>query len=345
MVAAMKKEIGLRKDELAQKPLQSLYFGGGTPSLLTVNELNSILEEVAKYFSFDPSIEITLEANPDDLGKDFLRDLAQTPFNRLSIGTQSFFNEDLRLMNRAHNAGEAEDSIKMAQDLGFENISIDLIYGAPTSNLEIWQKNLNKTIELQVPHVSSYALTIEPKTALSSWIARGKISAPKEAVQQEEFFYMSAFLKENGFDHYEISNFAKPGFHSRHNSAYWKSCEYLGIGPSAHSYNGKRERSWNVANNQKYLSALAQDILPKETEILREIDRFNEMIMIGLRTAWGVDLAALEQSFGPTVRAHLQKEMKKKIAAGTLALENGHLYIPEQHWFLADGIAADLFIL
>lgn len=345
MVAAMKKEIGLRKDELAQKPLQSLYFGGGTPSLLTVNELNSILEEVATYFAFDPSIEITLEANPDDLGKDFLRDLAQTPFNRLSIGTQSFFNEDLRLMNRAHNAGEAEDSIKMAQDLGFENISIDLIYGAPTSNLEIWQKNLNKTIELQVPHVSSYALTIEPKTALSSWIAQGKISAPKEAVQQEEFFYMSAFLKENGFDHYEISNFAKPGFHSRHNSAYWKSCEYLGIGPSAHSYNGKRERSWNVANNQKYLSALAQDILPKETEILRENDQFNEMIMIGLRTAWGVDLAALEHSFGPTVRAHLQKEMKKKIAAGTLALENGHLYIPERHWFLADGIAADLFIL
>lgn len=345
MVAAMKKEIGLRKDELAQKPLQSLYFGGGTPSLLTVNELNSIVEEVATYFAFDPSIEITLEANPDDLGKDFLRDLAQTPFNRLSIGTQSFFNEDLRLMNRAHNAGEAEDSIKMAQDLGFENISIDLIYGAPTSNLEIWQKNLNKTIELQVPHVSSYALTIEPKTALSSWIARGKISAPKEAVQQEEFFYMSAFLKENGFDHYEISNFAKPGFHSRHNSAYWKSCEYLGIGPSAHSYNGKRERSWNVANNQKYLYGMAQDILPKETEILRENDRFNEMIMIGLRTAWGVDLAALEQSFGPTVRAHLQKEMKKKIAAGTLALENGHLYIPEQHWFLADGIAADLFIL
>lgn len=345
MVAAMKKEIGLRKDELAQKPLQSLYFGGGTPSLLTVNELNSILEEVAKYFAFDPSIEITLEANPDDLGKDFLRDLAQTPFNRLSIGTQSFFNEDLRLMNRAHNAGEAEDSIKMAQDLGFENISIDLIYGAPTSSLEIWQKNLNKTIELQVPHVSSYALTIEPKTALSSWITRGKISAPKEAVQQEEFFYMSAFLKENGFDHYEISNFAKPGFHSRHNSAYWKSCEYLGIGPSAHSYNGKKERSWNVANNQKYLSALAQDSLPKETEILRENDQFNEMIMIGLRTAWGVDLAALEHSFGPTVRAHLQKEMKKKIAAGTLALENGHLYIPEQHWFLADGIAADLFIL
>src|SRR5690606_19167396 len=178
-------------------------------------------------------IEITLEANPDDLNSEFLKGLAKTPFNRLSIGTQSFFNEDLQLMNRAHNAGEAEDSIKRAQDYGFENISIDLIYGSPTSNLEIWKQNLEKTIELQVPHISSYALTVEPKTALNAWISQGKVAAPKETDQHQEFFFMTEFLKKNGFEHYEISNFGKPGFHSKHNSAYWKYGEYLGIGPSA----------------------------------------------------------------------------------------------------------------
>ena len=222
MVAAIKKEIGLRKNELESKNLKSLYFGGGTPSILKVDELQSIVDEVLKHFSFDPDIEITLEANPDDLDKNFLKDLSKTPFNRLSIGTQSFFDEDLKLMNRAHNSGEAESSIKRAQDFGFENISIDLIYGSPSSNFEIWKQNLDKTIELQVPHVSSYALTIEPKTMLNAWISQGKIAAPKEAEQHEEFFYMTVFLKDNGFDHYEISNFGKPGFHSKHNSAYWK---------------------------------------------------------------------------------------------------------------------------
>ncbi|HPW87758.1 MAG TPA: radical SAM family heme chaperone HemW, partial [Kaistella chaponensis] len=238
MISALKKEISLRKDELENKTLKSLYFGGGTPSLLHVDELKSLIDEVLKHFSFDSEIEITLEANPDDLDQTFLKELSQTPINRLSIGTQSFFDEDLKMMNRAHNSGEAESSIKRAQDFGFENISIDLIYGSPTSNFEIWKKNLRKTIELEVPHVSSYALTIEPKTALNTWISQGKIAAPKEAEQHEEFFYMTDFLKDHGFDHYEISNFGKPGFHSKHNSSYWKYQEYLGIGPSAHSYNG-----------------------------------------------------------------------------------------------------------
>ena len=345
MVAAIKKEISLRKNELETNNLKSLYFGGGTPSILKVDELQSIIDEVLKHFSFDADIEITLEANPDDLDKNFLKELSKTPFNRLSIGTQSFFNEDLKLMNRAHNSGEAESSIKRAQDFGFENISIDLIYGSPSSNFEIWKQNLDKTIELQVPHVSSYALTIEPKTMLNAWISQGKIAAPKEAEQHEEFFYMTDFLKDNGFDHYEISNFGKPGFHSKHNSAYWKHQEYLGIGPSAHSYNGRNERSWNIANNQLYINSLNQNILPKETEILAEKDQFNEMLMIGLRTIWGVDLSSLKEKFSAELLEYFQKEIKTKLEDGLLVIENNHLTIPENHWFLADGIASDLFMV
>jgi oxygen-independent coproporphyrinogen-3 oxidase len=345
MIAALKKEISLRKNELESSSLKSLYFGGGTPSILKVDELQSIIDEVLKHFSFDSNIEITLEANPDDLDKNFLQNLVKTPINRLSIGTQSFFDEDLKLMNRAHNSGEAESSIKRAQDFGLTNISIDLIYGSPTSNMEIWKKNLNKTIQLQVPHISSYALTVEPKTALNTWISQGKVAAPKEAEQHEEFFYMTDFLKNNGFDHYEISNFGKPGFHSQHNSAYWKSQEYLGIGPSAHSYNGRNERSWNVVNNQLYINSLNQNKLAKETEILTEKEQFNEMLMIGLRTIWGVDLSSLKEKFSTEFIEKFQFEIKNKLEDGILSIENNHLKIPEKHWFLADGIAADLFLI
>ncbi|HOB24437.1 MAG TPA: radical SAM family heme chaperone HemW [Kaistella sp.] len=345
MIAAIKKEIFLRRDELQDKNLKSLYFGGGTPSILKVDELKSIMDEVLKYFTFEKDIEITLEANPDDLDKSFLKDLANTEINRLSIGTQSFFNEDLMLMNRAHNSSEAESSIKRAQDFGLENISIDLIYGSPTSNFEIWKENLNKTIELQVPHVSSYALTVEPKTALNQWIKQNKIAAPKESEQNKEFYYMSDFLKDHGFEHYEISNFGKPGFHSKHNSAYWKYQEYLGIGPSAHSYNGRNERSWNIANNKKYINFLSENRLAKETEILSEKDQFNEMLMIGLRTILGVDLKSLNQKFSPEILEYLQTEIKPKLNEGILTIENNHLKIPEKHWFLADGIASDLFLV
>lgn len=343
MVSALKKEIFLRKDELENRNLRSVYFGGGTPSLLSVDELQSLIDEVLKYFSFDEKIEITLEANPDDLDAEFLKGLANTPFNRLSIGTQSFFNEDLQLMNRAHNAGEAEDSIKRAQDFGFENISIDLIYGSPTSNLEIWKKNLEKTIELQVPHISSYALTVEPKTALNAWISQGKVAAPKETDQHQEFFFMTEFLKKNGFEHYEISNFGKPGFHSKHNSAYWKYREYLGLGPSAHSYNGRNERSWNVANNPQYIQTLTQNKLAKETEILTEKDQYNEMLMIGLRTSWGVDLILLKEKITAELWEYFENVIKEKLQSGLLEISENHLRIPEKNWFLADGIASDLF--
>ncbi|AZA82079.1 coproporphyrinogen III oxidase [Chryseobacterium lactis] len=345
MLRAMKTELLLRKDELQNKSLKSLYFGGGTPSILSVDEINSLIDEVLRYFSFEKDIEITLEANPDDLDKNFLKQLSRTPVNRLSIGTQSFFEEDLKLMNRAHTASEAEGSIKRAQDFGFENLSIDLIYGSPTSNLEIWKENLRKTIALEVPHISSYALTVEPKTALENWISKGKVKSPKEEEQNKEFYYLSDFLKDNGFEHYEVSNFAKPGFYSRHNSAYWKYQEYLGIGPSAHSYNGFDVRSWNVANNQQYIKKLNEKVLAKEEEILSQEDQFNEMIMIGLRTIWGVDLSSLKNKFPDRVMEYFQKEIQPKIAEGILIIENDHLKIPEKHWFMADGIASDLFLV
>lgn len=345
MLGAMKKEIFLRKDELQSKTLKSLYFGGGTPSILKVDELNALMDEVLKYFAFDPDIEITLEANPDDLDAQFLKGLSQSPVNRLSIGTQSFFDEDLKLMNRAHNAGQAEDSIKRAQDFGFENISIDLIYGSPTSDFEIWKENLRKVIALSVSHISSYALTVEPKTALNQWIQQRKVAAPKESEQHAEFSYMVDFLKDHGFDHYEISNFGKPGFHSQHNSAYWKSKEYLGIGPSAHSFNGWNERSWNISNNRRYIDALNENTLAKESEILTEKEQFNEMMMIGLRTMWGVDLQQMEGKFSDFIQEEFQKNTAPKLESGILTIENRHLRIPEKHWFLADGIASDLFIL
>jgi len=345
MLEAIKKEIGLRSHELQEKELKSLYFGGGTPSVLEVDELKMLIDGVLKHFTFAPDIEITLEANPDDLNSAFLKDLRSTEINRLSIGTQSFFDDDLVLMNRAHSAAEAESSIKRAQDSGFENLSIDLIYGSPTSDFSLWKESLNKAVALDVPHISAYALTVEPKTALNQWIAQNKIQPPKESEQTEDFYYMSDFLKLNGFQHYEISNFAKPGLESRHNTAYWQYREYLGLGPSAHSYDGRSERSWNVANNQKYINALNQNILAKETEFLSEKDRFNEMLMIGLRTAKGVDLSVLNQSFSAEIQNHLNKETSGKLQRGTLVTENGFLKIPEAHWFLADGIAADLFYL
>ncbi|WP_404987235.1 radical SAM family heme chaperone HemW [Chryseobacterium sp. M5] len=343
MLDAMKKEIFLRKDELQNKNLQSLYFGGGTPSVLSADEIKSLIDEVLEHFSFNNDIEITLEANPDDLNPQFLKGLSDSPVNRLSIGTQSFFDEDLKLMNRAHNASEAEGSIKRAQDFGFENLSIDLIYGSPTSNLEIWKENLNKTIALEIPHISSYALTVEPKTALENWVSKGKVSNPKEEEQNREFYYMIDFLKDHGLNHYEVSNFAKEGFYSRHNSAYWKYQEYLGIGPSAHSYNGNDVRSWNVANNQQYIKKLNSNILAKETEILSQQDQFNEMIMIGLRTIWGVDLNSLNEKFSENILDKFNKEIQHKIEEGILKIENDHLKIPEKHWFMADGIASDLF--
>ncbi len=345
MLFAIKNELSLRNNDLRDKTLETLYFGGGTPSILEADEIKMLMDEILKYFDFSKDIEITLEANPDDLDQKFLKGIAEIGINRLSIGIQSFYNKDLRLMNRAHSSSQAEFSVKRAQDTGIQNISIDLIYGAPTSNFEIWKQNLDKAIELEVPHISSYVLTIEPRTALENWINKGKISPPKENTQNEEFYYMVDFLKNNGFDHYEISNFGKPDFYSKHNTSYWKYKPYLGIGPSAHSYDGEKIRAWNIANNSLYIKDLLQGKLPIEKEILSEKDRYNEMLMIGLRTSWGVDLAKIKNDFSDEIIQRFNADVQPKIQQGILLIENNHLKIPEKHWFFADGIASDLFLI
>lgn len=343
-IIALLKELELRKNELESDTIHSLYFGGGTPSILEVDEIKRIIDKVNQFYNFSSDIEITVEANPDDLISSFLKDLSETGVNRLSIGTQSFYDEDLKQMNRAHNAMQAQDSIKRAQDFGLENISIDLIYGAPTSTMEIWKNNLRQAVELEVMHISSYALTIEPKTALENWISKGKIKAPEEEAQSEEFYYMCDFLADHGFEHYEISNFGKPGFHSKHNSAYWDYSAYLGLGPSAHSYDGFKTRSWNVSNNTKYIQQIANNELPLEREILSPSDRFNEMLMIGLRTKKGVDMKQFKEAeFSDELMAHFQKEFTKLHQEGKLLIKDDRLIIPQEYWFLADGIAAELF--
>lgn len=343
MLHALHKEIEQRHHELTDKCIATLYLGGGTPSLLAVDEIRALLDKSARYYDFDPEIEITLEANPDDLNAKFLKELSQSGVNRLSIGTQSFFEDDLKLMNRAHTAGEAEDSIKRAQDFGLENISIDLIYGS--SSMPIWKENLQKAIQLQVPHISSYALTVEPKTALDKWVREKTVKAPNEEVQNEAFYYMSEFLKENGFVHYEISNFAKPDFYSRHNSAYWKRKPYIGFGPSAHSFNGGKIRSWNVANNALYIKGIVGGKRNFEEEILSPKDQLNELVMIGLRTIWGVELNKIVSTFENHILDEFYSLLYEKKKEGFIIEEEGFLKIPEKHWFLADGIASDLFLI
>jgi oxygen-independent coproporphyrinogen-3 oxidase len=342
---ALQKEITLRKDELTEKKLSSLYFGGGTPSVLSSMELEKIIDTISKYYHFENDIEITIEVNPDDLSPSFIKYLSSSVFNRLSIGVQSFFDEDLKMMNRAHNAQQADTAIKRVQDVGLENISIDLMYGSPTSNEMIWKENLQKTIDLQVPHISSYALTVEPNTALNQWIKAKKIQKPDENRQNEDFYWMTQFLKSKGFEHYEISNFAKPNSYSKHNSAYWQGKPYLGLGPSAHSFDGDKKRSWNVANNTKYIKNLMSGILPSETENLSEYDRYNETIMLGLRTKWGVDLEKMKTNFSEFILEKFNQNTHSKIKNNHLIIEDGYLKIPENNWFMADGIASDLFLV
>ena len=233
----------------------------------------------------------------------------------------------------------------MAQDFGFDNINIDLIYGMPTSDFIQWKKNLAKAVELGIQHISSYALTVEPKTALNQWVIKKPELLPKESSQSRDFFYMVDFLRNHGFEHYEISNFAKENFHSKHNSAYWEYRPYLGIGPSAHSYDGKNQRSWNISNNAKYIKYLYDEILPREVEILSQKDAYNEMLMIGLRTSKGVNLKQMKMQFSESMMQKLAKSIKPKIQEGILYIEQNYLKIHKKYWFFADGIASDLFLV
>lgn len=341
MILALAKEIVMRKNEFAADIVETIYFGGGTPSVLTNAEIEILIDAVYQNYQVTGNPEITLEANPDDLSNDRIIELSRSPINRLSIGIQSFFEDDLKMMNRAHNAAEAEACLAEAVKY-FDNISIDLIYGVPGMTNERWLHNINKALSFGVPHISSYALTVEPKTALDKFVKKGEIAAPSEEVSHEHFLLLVDVLQANGFVHYELSNFGKEGYFSRNNTAYWLGKKYIGIGPSAHSYDGTH-RSWNIANNSLYLKGIEGNKLPTETEKLSPADRYNEYVMTGLRTIWGVSLQRVHDELGKLFSDHLILEATKFIVQGLLVNDNGIIKTTREGKFLADGIASDLF--
>lgn len=342
MVRAIMAEAGLRKDFLPKSPLQSLYFGGGTPSLLSADEVNRLVESMTQLFGLQADAEITLEANPDDLKESYLKELRKTPVNRLSIGVQSFDEEDLRFMKRAHTAEESQKSLQLAQDLGFENLTIDLIYGLPAMDEERWQKQLEKMATLSIPHFSAYALTVEPKTELAHQISTGKRQPLDEEMALQHFQLLQKFAAENDYQHYELSNFCQPGREAVHNCSYWFGEPYLGLGPSAHSFRGS-ERCWNVANNHRYIKAINDRHLPLEKEQLSTTEAYNERVMTRLRLAAGLNLQEIETDFGKEFLEHCMKEAEPELKSGRLKEEQGFLKIPAEWRFHSDGIAAGLF--
>ncbi len=355
MVLALQKELQLRKDEFADELVETIYFGGGTPSVLEIDELQLLIDTIYANYRVIENPEITLEANPDDLIQDatlsavegqrtvIFKDYKKIGINRLSIGIQSFFEQDLKLMNRAHNAKEAEECIKMARCY-FDNISIDLIYGIPDMTNKRWQQNIKKALSFGIPHISSYALTVEPKTALANFIKTGKVKPVDDEVAQKHFHSLYEILTKEGYDCYEVSNFGKPGYYSKNNTAYWLGKKYMGIGPSAHSYDGEC-RSWNINNNPKYIKAMGNSELPLEIEILSEADRYNEYVMTGLRTSWGVSLLRIKNDFGNTYLDYLNKQATKYLEQKLLVIDREHLITTKDGKFLADGIASDLFMI
>ncbi|REG89742.1 radical SAM family heme chaperone HemW [Winogradskyella sediminis] len=341
LVNALAQELKLRKDEFKNSSVETIYFGGGTPSLLTNVELQFIIDSVYKNYKVSANPEITLEANPDDLSKERIIELSKSPINRLSIGIQSFFEADLKLMNRAHNANEAKECLSVATR-HFDNISLDLIYGIPGASNAQWLENIETALRFGVPHISSYALTVEPKTALASFIKKGIIDDVDDEQAHEQFHMLKAKLEASGFVHYELSNFGKEGFFSKNNSAYWQGKSYLGIGPSAHSFNG-RQRGWNVSNNSKYIKALQQQQLPIEVETLTQTDQYNEYVMTGLRTIWGVSLLKVENEFGIDYKDYLIEQSKIFINQQLLYIDDKHIRVTKKGQFLCDGIASELF--
>ncbi|NBU80277.1 MAG: radical SAM family heme chaperone HemW [Flavobacteriaceae bacterium] len=343
MVLALANEMALRATEFNDEVVETIYFGGGTPSILEIQDLRFLIDEVYRNFTVTENPEITVEANPDDLTETRIIELSQNKINRLSIGIQSFFEDDLMLMNRAHNSEEAKKCLEIAIKY-FDNISIDLIYGVPNMSNEKWLQNIKTALSFNVPHISSYALTVEPKTALHTFIQKGIIPRPDDEVAQEHFHLLVDKLEEAGFIHYELSNFGKENYFSRNNSSYWLGKKYIGIGPSAHSYNGIC-RSWNVSNNSLYLKSIAKNILPSETETLTKTDRYNEYVMTGLRTIWGISLNRIEQEFGKTYLDYLNQQAAKYIEDHLLFVDDNVLRTTKNGKFLSDGIASDLFML
>ncbi|TDD76400.1 radical SAM family heme chaperone HemW [Flavobacterium caseinilyticum] len=347
MVLAIAKEIQMRKSEFENDPefsgVETIYFGGGTPSVLSSEEINFLIAAVYNNYSVIENPEITLEANPDDLSSERIIELSKSKINRLSIGIQSFFEDDLQMMNRAHNSAEAKKCLEETTKY-FGNISLDLIYGVPGMSNEKWKQNIETALSFGIPHISSYALTVEPKTALNKLIQTGKIAAPKDEVAQEHFAILVEKLEGHDFIHYELSNFGKENYFSKNNSAYWLGKKYMGIGPSAHSYDGI-SRSWNVSNNSLYIKSIQEDKLPNEIEILSTADRYNEYVMTGLRTIWGVSLDRIKTEFGSEYLDYLSKQVQKFLDDDLVFIENNILKPTPKGKFLTDGIASDLFIL
>lgn len=353
MVLALAKEIALRKSEFQDDAVETIYFGGGTPSILQIADIRLLIVEVYRNYKVVDNPEITLEANPDDLianvlssraqSRDFYEEYRSIGINRLSIGIQSFFEDDLKLMNRAHNSEEAKSCLEIASQY-FDNISIDLIYGIPNMSNEKWLQNIDTALSYNIPHISSYALTVEPKTALHTFIQKGIIPQLDDEVAQEHFHLLVDKLEENDFIHYELSNFGKENYFSKNNSSYWLGKKYIGIGPSAHSYNGI-SRSWNVSNNTLYLKSISENRLPSESETLSKTDRYNEYVMTGLRTIWGISLDRIETEFGKTYLDYLNQQAAKYIEDHLLFVDDSVLRTTKSAKFLSDGIASDLFML
>ncbi|WP_430908162.1 radical SAM family heme chaperone HemW [Maribacter sp. 2-571] len=343
MVAALREELRLRKEEFKEELVETIYFGGGTPSVLSMAEIDAIIASVYEHYRVSEAPEITLEANPDDLTSEKVAELAASPINRLSIGVQSFHEKDLKLMNRAHDAKEAISCIEEALRY-FDNISIDLIYGIPGMDERQWRENIERALSFQVPHISSYALTVEPKTPLANFVKKGLVTVVDDAVVQQHFLLLAEMLEEAGYDNYEISNFGKPGYFSKNNTAYWQQKKYIGIGPSAHSYDGTR-RGWNVNNNPKYIRAIADGMVPMEVETLSTTDKYNEYIMTGLRTIWGVSMNQISAEYGVKYADYALDRAEKYIEDHLLYLDGDTLRATRKGLFLADGMAADLFMV
>ena len=350
MLAAMKKEIALRKDylrtpELTEEriPTETLYIGGGTPSVLSCDELSDLLATVRQYYRIVPDAEITLEANPDDLTDEYLEGLRRLGFNRLSIGVQSFFDDDLQFMNRRHTGDEALRSIEAARRCGFNNINIDLIYGLPYGTQARWEENLARAFAGGTPHISAYHLTIESRTVFGRKQAKGEDFSIPEAESIRQFETLLDFAEKAGYEHYEISNFAKPGFRSRHNSAYWQNRPYIGIGPAAHSYDGQ-SRQWNVNNNSRYIDILN---CGKESWFEREdlspADRYNDYVLTALRTVWGVDIEYVRYRFGAEFSTEFSRQAVSYLQTGHLEKRGNTYVLTRKGKSVADRIASDLF--
>ena len=340
-IEALLQEIKLRQDYTNQ-PIETVYFGGGTPSILSGEDLHSIMGAIRATYPITTTAEFTLEANPDDISAEKLTQWKQAGINRLSIGIQSFFADDLLWMNRAHNAVQAIEAITLSKQHGFNNLTIDLIYGTPTLTDEQWYENVHRAIQLQVDHLSCYALTVEPKTALYRLINQKKLPPVDEEKQSRHFELLMDWMASAGYEHYEISNFAKPGHRSRHNSSYWQGKHYVGLGPSAHSFNG-HSRQWNIANNALYIESLSKGLLPFEQETLSQNDQLNEYIMTSLRTAEGIHLPFVQETFGKEKCGALIANASTYINNKLVINDNGKLFLTRQGKLRADGIAADLF--